>query len=208
MPPRSKDLHGSVPEKSPVVLLLIDVINDMDFPSGDRLLRKAIPAARKIAELKKRARKAGVPAVYVNDNFGRWKSDFRKLIDHCLSDSVRGRELAELLAPEQDDYFVLKPKHSAFFATSLEILLKHLGAETLILTGFAGDICVLYTANDAYMHDYRLVVPADCVASETDRSNRYALEQMKRYLKADTPRSDAIRFFKKQIRIGRKPEKG
>lgn len=204
----ASDLYGAAPEKSPVVLLLIDVINDMEFEGGDKLMKSALPAARRIAALKKRAREAGVPSVFVNDNFGRWKSDFRKLIEHCRLDGVRGRELAEVLAPEDDDYFVLKPKHSGFFASSLEILLKYLGAETLILTGFAGDICVLYTANDAYMYDFNLVVPRDCIASESAKSNAYALAQMKRYLKAETPLSRTIHFERLKKKAGSRVAKG
>lgn len=105
-----------------------------------------------------------------------------------------GRPIAALLQPEDDDYFVLKPKHSGFFSTQLEILLKYLGAETLILTGFAGNLCVLYTANDAYMRDFKLIVPRDCIASETAAADRQTLEHMRRWLKADTRPSAKIRL--------------
>ena len=184
MPARNADLHGNAPDRSPFALLLIDVINDLEFPDGERLLRFALPAAKNIAALKGRARTHGVPAIYVNDNFGRWRSDFRKQVQHCLEDGVRGKPLAELLTPEDDDYFILKPKHSGFFSTSLDLLLDYLGAETLIVTGFAGNLCVLYTANDAYMRDFHLVIPSDGIASETDEANGYALKQMRRHLKA------------------------
>ena len=186
MPAKNRDLHGFAPDQSRVALLLIDVINDLEFDNGERLLRHALPAAKKIAALKQRAKKADIPTVYVNDNFGRWQSDFTKQVKHCLEDDVRGAPVARLLAPEDDDYFVLKPKHSGFFSTSLDILLDYLGAETLILCGFAGNLCVLYTANDAYMRDFHLAVPRDCSASENTEANRYALEQMSRFLKADT----------------------
>ena len=193
-PARNPDLHGGAPDHSPWALLLIDVINDLEFPGGEKLLPPAMKAARRIAALKKRAKSAGVPVVYVNDNFGRWQSDFRRHVRHCLDDGVRGGPLAELLKPEEDDYFVLKPKHSGFFSTTLDILLEYLGAETLVLTGFAGNICVLYTANDAYMRDFKLVVPRDCIASETAEADRYALQQMSRFLKADTRISSRVDF--------------
>ncbi|HWW61814.1 MAG TPA: isochorismatase family cysteine hydrolase, partial [Thermoanaerobaculia bacterium] len=122
-------------------MLLIDVINDMEFEGAETLVEQAVPMAHRIAALKQRAREAGIPVVYVNDNFGRWKSDFRKVVEHCLSDGVRGEEVARILEPEDDDYFVLKPKHSAFFATTLDVLLTYLGTETVILTGVAGNIC-------------------------------------------------------------------
>lgn len=186
--------QGIVPEKSRTVLLLIDVINGLDFPGGKQLHRFALPAARNIARLKQRAQKAGVPAIYVNDNFGRWQSDFHGQVEHCLEQGMLGREIAMLLTPEKDDYFVLKPKHSGFFSTTLDILLKNLEAETLILTGFAGDICVLYTANDAYMRDYKIVIPTDCVASETRKGNEYAIAHMEKHLKATLYKSSSVRF--------------
>lgn len=165
--------------------MLIDVISPFDFPEGDQLLRHARPAARKIAALKQRLCAEGMPAIYVNDNFGLWQSDFRAQVDHCAHKSFQGAEIAELLRPEAQDYFVLKPKHSGFYATSLDVLLRYLGARHLILTGFAGNICVLYTANDAYMRDFSLFVPQDCIASETAALNRGAWEHMRDFLGAD-----------------------
>ncbi|MCW1912942.1 isochorismatase family protein [Luteolibacter sp. GHJ8] len=155
--------------------MLLDVINDMNFPGSADLLKRAVPAAKQIAHLGMRAHAAGIPVIYVNDNFGRWQSDFQSQIRRSISLESPGRDVALLLIPEKDDYFVLKPKHSGFYSTSLEVLLRFLGAETLILTGFAADICVLYTANDAYMRDYAIIVAKDCVASETDAGTRGAL---------------------------------
>lgn len=186
MPGYNDDLHGSAPDKSSVVLLLIDVINDLEFDGGEKLLHHALPMARNIADLKQKVVSAGVPVVYINDNFGKWQSDFTKLVDHCMNDNVRGRPIVEQLHPSTEDYFVLKPKHSGFYSTTLGVLLEYLGAQTLILTGMAGDICVLFTANDAYMRDYRLVIPHDCIASQTVENNEYALAIMKKILKADT----------------------
>jgi nicotinamidase-related amidase len=155
-----------------------------------------LPDARKMAEkilaLKQRAREAGVPAIYVNDNFGKWKSDFRTTVDHCLSAESRGRELVETLRPDDDDYFVLKPKHSGFFSTTLETLLHYVGAKRLILTGIAGNFCVLFTANDAYMRDFNLLIPSDCCVSNTPRENDEALGLMRKFLKADTRPSGEI----------------
>ena len=198
---RNPDLHGNAPDKSPFALVLIDVINDLEFPGSQKLLQQALPMARKLARLKKRARAAGVPVIYVNDNFGRWQSDFHKQVQHCLEDSVKGEPIVRLLRPESKDYFVLKPKHSGFFCTQLDILLEHLGTETVILTGIAANICVLFTANEAYMRDYQLIVPRDCVASNTKRENDYALQQMKQILKADIRPSSQIRFPKRSSKV-------
>ncbi len=185
MPEKNEDLHGNAPDKSSLALLLIDLINDLDFPESQQLLRYAVPMAHRIAALRQKVKVHGIPVIYVNDNFGRWRSDFNAQIKHCLHDGMPGQPIVELLQPDQDDYFVLKPKHSGFFSTTLDILLRYLGVTTVILTGIAANICVLFTANDAYMRDLHLIVPSDCVASNTEEDNRHALEQMRTVLKAD-----------------------
>jgi nicotinamidase-related amidase len=191
MPARNPDLHGNVPEKAPAALLLIDVINDLEFEGGEALLAEALPMADRLAGLTRRARAAGVPVVYVNDNFGKWQSDFGRLLRHCLEDGVRGRPIVERLRPDGDEYFVLKPKHSGFFSTTLDTLLEYLEVTTLIITGLTADNCVLFTASDAYLRDYHLVVPPDCVASIDPEYNRQALDHMHRVLKARlTPSPD------------------
>ncbi len=190
MPVRSEDLHGSAPDKSAAALLLIDIINDFDFPEGEQLLKLALPAGRNIAALKRRAQKANIPTIYVNDNFGRWRSDFTKIIEHCLESS--GKSFVELLLPDQDDYFVLKPKNSGFYSTTLDLLLQHLGAKNLILTGIAGNNCVFFTANEAYMRDYKIFVPADCCVSNTVEENYHAMKQMQLVLKADTTTGEEL----------------
>jgi nicotinamidase-related amidase len=166
----------------------------MEFEGGAELLQHALPMAQKIATLKERAREHGIPTIYVNDNFGKWRSDFKKTLEHCLNDDCRGKPVAELLLPNEEDYFVLKPKHSGFFSTTLEILLEYLEVKTLILTGIAGNNCVLFTANDAYMRDFRLVVPADCVASIAAADNEDALQQMEKVLKAEISPSTQLDF--------------
>jgi nicotinamidase-related amidase len=192
MPPKNENLHGNEPQKSPVALLIVDVINDLEFDGGDKLLEHARPMASSIKALKQRAKELKIPVIYVNDNFGKWQSDFKKLLAHCLEDDVRGKFLAETLYPEDEDYFVLKPRHSGFFSTSLEVLLKYLQAQTLIITGLTGDICILFTANDAYMRDYHLFIPSDCVASQDETKNRQMLEHMSRALKADITPSNEL----------------
>lgn len=178
------DLHGNAPDNSPAALLIIDMINDLEFEDGEALAVPARAAAERIAALKKRLKARHVPVIYCNDNFGRWRSDFREVVDRVLSDGVRGEPIARLLEPDEDDYFVLKPKHSAFFETTLQTLLRYVGAKRLVLTGITGDICVLLTASDAYMHDYQLVVPPDCIASVDGDENQHALDYMERVLKA------------------------
>lgn len=191
-PAKNHDLHGSAPDRSPVALLLIDFINDFQFEGGQAMFDRALAAAQATATLRTRARRSGVPVVYCNDNFGRWRSDFREVLEHCLQ--APGREIAALLRPGREDYFVLKPKHSGFQFTTLDVLLAHLGCETLVLTGVAGNFCVLFTAHDAYMRDFHLLVPGDCIASATPADDRYALAHMAKVTKADTRPSSELDF--------------
>jgi nicotinamidase-related amidase len=179
----------------PAALLLIDVINPMDFRGAEALLPAATKAARNIARLKRRARDAGVPAIYVNDNFDCWHLGFRELVAKFQAADVPGLPIIRLLEPDsQSDFYILKPCHSGFFRTALEVLLERLNTRTTVLTGFATDICVLFTANDAYMRGFEVVVPRDCVASEREADNDHALRHMARLLKADVIGSDMLDF--------------
>ena len=185
----------SAADPVPVALLLIDVVNDLDFPEGEDLRPHAEAAAAKIADLARRARAAGVPVIYVNDNFGRWRSDFPATLAHAKRDGSRGRAFVERVEPDAErDYFVLKPRHSGFFHTVLDLLLEHLGAEALVLCGVAGNICVQMTAHDALLRGYRVIVPRDAVASNTPELNEAALEQMRVVCKADLPNAAEVDF--------------
>jgi nicotinamidase-related amidase len=173
-------------------LLLIDVINDMDFPGSETLVRLGESMAKNLRALKRRARAAGIPTIYINDNFGKWRSDFRATVEYCLRRDVPGHNVARMLKPDAKDYFVLKPKQSAFFGTTLDTLLRDLKTKRVILTGIAGDNCVLFSANDAYLRDFKLHIPSDCVASNTEAENQYALQLMKKVVKADITPSTGL----------------
>src|SRR6266550_1825202 len=194
MPAKNNDLHGNVPDQCPVALILIDVINDMEFGAGEALLKNALPAARALAKLKRRAKDAGVPVIYVNDNFGKWRSDFRQQLGHVLEDGVRGERIAKLLRPHDDDYFVLKAKHSGFYHSQLDLLIEYLQVSTIVLAGFTTDICVLFTASDAYMRDLDIIVPPDCSAAASMNHHETALEHMSRVLKVRAVPSTEIDF--------------
>jgi nicotinamidase-related amidase len=178
-------LAGAVAARAARALLVIDVVNDFAFEEGPATLAAAIPVARRIRALKRAARRAKIPTIYVNDNFGQWRSDFRSLVARCLRRASRGRPVIRALRPDRRDYFILKPKHSAFFSTPLELLLEHLGVRTLILTGLLADSCILFTAQDAHLRGYRVVVPSDCVAARSPEDQRRALRQLERGLGAD-----------------------
>ena len=176
-------------------LLLIDFVNPLDFEGADRLLPSALDGATHVAALRARAHEHDVPTIYVNDNYGRWNLGFREICDGVRRSA--GRRLLERLEPDfARDLFVLKPMHSGFYCTSLDVLLSMTNVRRLILTGVQGSICVFFTANDAYMRRYEVVVPADCVASETVDDNRYALRLMQKVLKADTRPSAELTFHR------------
>jgi len=178
-----------------LALLLIDLVNPLCFDGGEALLERALPVVEKIARLKARARAAGVPAIYVNDNFDLWHLGFRELVTHFQEQKVLGMPVIERILPDLDsDHFILKPMHSGFFQTALDVLLERLDIHTVVLTGIAGDICVFFTANDAHMRGFRVVVPSDCVASETSESNTHALRQMQRVLKARICTSEELKL--------------
>jgi nicotinamidase-related amidase len=175
------------PERAPAALLLVDVINGYDFEGAEKLIPRARPVVPILADLRKRAKAAGMPVIYANDNFQRWRDDFRAVVARCTAPGAPGRALVAPLVPEGDDYFVLKPKHSAFFGTPLELLLDRLGVKTLVVGGFASDICVLATLADAKMREYRLIVPEDAGAAETPTAHAQALAYARRVLDAVTP---------------------
>jgi len=181
-----------------VAILLVDVINDFEFDEGEALLALAWRALPQIEALLVRAREAGVPVIYVNDNFGHWRSDFRATVARCSDPARRGAALVRRLAPRQDDYFVLKPKHSGFFHTPLELLLGALHTEVLVICGFATNSCVTVTAHDAYMRGFRVIVPRDTTASNSERLRADALRHLELTVHATTTGSaqlelDALR---------------
>lgn len=175
-------LHGNIADRSRVALLLVDVINSFEFPGAESLMTTALPAAVCLGRLRRAARKSHVPVIYANDNFGRWRSDFRETVDFCLR--KRGAPIVRKLLPTKNDYFVLKPKNSAFYTTTLDLLLQHIGVRTLIIAGFAADNCLLFTSNDAYLRNYRIIIPQDATAAEDIERKERALLQMKGMLKA------------------------
>ena len=170
---------------SRTALLLIDFMNPLDFEGAAALAPGAVRAARRAAALKARLARRRVPAIYCNDNFGHWDSDFDAVVEHCRRKGGAPARLAGLLAPQPRDRSILKPRHSAFFGTPLEFLLDELRVERLVLAGLAADNCIMFTAHDAYLRKFALWVPADCVASERPAYRRAALEHMARVMKAD-----------------------
>lgn len=180
------------PTPHAAALLIIDMVNDLDFEGGEDLRGPAEAAARRIVALRAAADEAGVPVVYVNDNFGHWHSERTSIVAHCDRADSPGRTLIAAIRPRDHDYFLVKPQFSAFYATNLPVLLPQLGVSRIILTGVAADICVLFTAADAHMREYDLWVPGDTVASESDAHRRWALEIMRHSMCAETRATDEL----------------
>ncbi|MDP9902480.1 cysteine hydrolase family protein [Variovorax ginsengisoli] len=175
-------------------LLIVDMISCWDFLDSEKLLPGALAITPALARLKARCVRAGVPVIYANDNLGRWRSDFRTLIDESLACGGGAAEITTALHPQPSDYFVLKPKHSAFFCTPMELLLAHLNVDRLVVVGVASDQCVMTTVAEARMRDFDVVVPEDCVASQSSARNAAALRQFRESHTLKTTHSSRLRL--------------
>jgi nicotinamidase-related amidase len=173
---RSRKHAQTRPSPVPVALLLIDVLTTFQFPDGDAILQGALTIRDALARLKTRARKARIPVLYVNDNFGDWRSEKEVLMGRCLE--AKGADFVRALLPDSEDYFVLKPMHSAFYMTPLEVLLQHLQVETLILTGLSSNSCITVTAHDANMRGFNIYIPPNCSCARNAAEHTQALAQL------------------------------
>lgn len=164
-------------------VVFVDLINTFDFPGSERLLENTKEILPNIIKLKQFAKNNDLPVIYVNDHYGLWQADFNKIFEYCTNEN--SKEVIAQIKPTSDDYFLIKPQHSAFFQTPLQSLLTELDKAHLILAGVAGDICILFTAKDAYMHQMDLTIPSNCMASEEKENNDYALYLMQSVMKAN-----------------------
>lgn len=180
------------PAPGGVGLLIIDMINDLDFPGAEPLIAAAQKVADRILELRAEADRLGIPTIYVNDNFGHWRSERSAIIERAGRPDSPARDIVEKLAPRDQDFFIIKPRFSGFYATNLQVLLPKLSVDRLILTGVATDICVLFTAADAYMREYGLWTPEDAMASDDPKRAAWALEIMRNSMSAQTEPTTAL----------------
>ncbi len=180
--------------KSRRALIILDMISDFEFPDGLAVLRAARRIAPRIAALKARASAARVPVIYVNDNLGQWRSDMKAIVARCQDRAARGCAVVRQIAPGNEDFVLLKPKHSGFYATPLATILEECEARELILTGLSAHQCVLFTANDAYLRELKLVIPRDAVAAARSDETRLALRYFKSVLGAQMPLGSRVRF--------------
>jgi nicotinamidase-related amidase len=189
---RSRKHAQTRPSPVPLALLLIDVLTTFQFPDGDAILQGALRMGAALVRLKARAREVGIPVLYVNDNFGDWRSEKEVLMGRCLE--AKGAQFVRPLLPDSEDYFVLKPMHSAFYMTPLEVLLQHLQVETLILTGLTSNSCITVTAYDANMRGFDIYTPSDCSCARNAEEHTQALGQLEAMAGANLRRSTSLRL--------------
>jgi nicotinamidase-related amidase len=192
-------LISPAPVGANTAILVLDMISDFDFEDGDKLYPHAVKVAERLSALKPRARAAGVPLIFVNDNFGKWNEDFGAYVDSIRKASEKGRKIVEMIGPDDGEYHIVKPQRSAFYATPLGVLLLTLNVSNLILTGVTTDICVLFTAHDAYMRGFQVQIPSDCTAAVEESYHKSALDFLKRVTDADVRPSTEIKFHKQTI---------
>lgn len=173
-------------------LLIIDMLNDYAHEDGDRLRENARPVVPVIAGIARRARDAGQLVVWVNDNHGDWAADRESLLASAREGA--GSELIDPIAPDRDVPFIVKSRHSVFYGSPLEYLLNVEQVGRLVLTGQVTEQCILYSALDAYLRRFSLVVARDGVAAIDDELADAALRMMASNMRADVLDADEIEF--------------
>jgi nicotinamidase-related amidase len=165
---------------SRTALVVIDMINAYDFPDAEKVVPSAEEAVPVIEEA---IEHHDGPVIYVNDNFGHWRSHRDQLVEEALDG--RQPELVEPIKPTDDALFVVKARHSIFYQTPLEYLLNQEDVGSLILTGQVTEQCILYSALDAYIRHFGVRVPPDAVAHIHEELAGAALQMMERNMSAD-----------------------
>ena len=173
-------------------LVVIDMINTYDHEDAERLRASAEEVVPVIGALLERARDASAPVIYVNDNFGQWRSDQRALVENAIG-SEHG-SLVEPIAPNEDAMFVVKARHSIFYETPLDYLLDQEGVDEVVMVGQATEQCVLYSALDAHIRHIPVIVPRDAVAHIHEDLAEAALRMMEINMEAEVVGADEIRF--------------
>lgn len=181
--------HATDPACEPAtsVLLIIDMISDFRFEDGSLLANQGAAIVPAIVQLRDRLAASGGTVVYVNDTAGTWTMDRTTLLEKAAAPTSKGRTIVEALAPLDDSVMLLKPKHSAFFATPLDLLVQSLHAKTVILTGMTTHMCILFTAIDAYMRDFHIIIPKDAVTAHTEELSQTTLAYCRTTLQSATP---------------------
>jgi nicotinamidase-related amidase len=173
-------------------LIVIDMLNSYEHADAEKLtesVERALPAMERLI---RRAADEDVLTIYVNDNFGAWKSNRDELLKSAMEGKFR--HLVEPIAPGDETLFVVKARHSIFFQTPLEYLLGQEGVDRVVLIGQVTEQCVLYSALDAYIRELEVAIPRDAVAHIHEHLADASLELMELNMDADICTADDCRF--------------
>jgi nicotinamidase-related amidase len=173
---------GSLGIMGKSALIVIDMINTYDHKDAELLVPSAESVVPVVADLLDRARGNDVTVIYVNDNFGEWRSHHGELLQEALSGPHA--HLVEPLKPDDSSLFVVKARHSIFFETPLGYLLQQQGIDHLVLCGQVTEQCVLYSCLDAHIRHFDVTVPRDAVARIHPDLADAALRMMERNMGA------------------------
>ncbi len=191
-PAKHPDLHGNVPDDRALALLLIDVLNPLDFEGSEEFARacsrsgspRGVQGTSDRGSCPRHLRQRQRRALAVRRD---------RVVRNATRDDARVPSLAPARPRTSSTTWSCASKHSGFYSTPLDILLTYLRTERVILTGLSAERCVLFTANDAFLRDYELFVPSDCTAAIDDRDYAAALRILERVLGATTtPRTSSI----------------
>lgn len=158
-------------------VLVIDMMNTYRHPDAELLIPNVADIIDPLSDLVSRARdRDDVDLVYVNDNYG----DFTAQPSDLVQSALEGErpDLVEPVAPKPDFRFVSKVRHSAFYASPLDYLLGRLSTKRVVLTGQVTEQCILYSALDAYIRHFDVIVPRDAVAHIDSELGEAALRMM------------------------------
>jgi nicotinamidase-related amidase len=173
-------------------LLVVDMINSYDHPDAEKLTRSVERTLPNMVRVVQRAADEDVLTVYVNDNFGAWTSSREQLVDEAMDGEYR--QLIEPIAPKPETSFVVKARHSTFYETPLEYLLRQEEVERLVFVGQVTEQCILYSALDAYIRHFEVAVPRDAVAHIHEDMAAAALKMMELNMSATICDADELRL--------------
>lgn len=165
-----------VPEKT--ALVIVDMLNDFVKEGGSLIVPEAVNLIPIIKRRQDDARSQGIPIIYLTDAHRPDDPEFEMWPPHAVP-GTWGQQVIDELKPQSEDYVLPKRRYSGFFGTQLELVLRELGVDTLIITGVLTNICVFFTAIHAKALAYRVIVPKDSVASTSKEDHEWALRQMK-----------------------------
>lgn len=172
-------------------LLLVDVIQDFRHEDGEALLRSFRDRHSGLVSALDSARQQNLPIVYANDNRGVWDGDAKRLVAQAVEDGLGG-DLVSAVAPRENDRFVVKPRYSAFDHTPLELILRDLDIERILLAGTATEGCVVQTAIDGRELGFKISILTDACATNDERLEAIALEYLEAVVGARLERSAMV----------------